>query len=298
VSVQRAVILVVLLGLLAAAWFYITSDSLGDVRVPQVPSADDPVEPSPKPPKPPTVVPAVPSSGPSRRDLLHEARRLCAQPPLDRFLVEQRALVEADAEDAVRGARLHVLAEALLERIYCLNSHIGMTPGEPLYRRVPEAVESDVAEGLSALRKARTLGVALGDGYRVEAGLLTSRITGTVSAMGLKSKIAKAFSAALEADGEEPRLHVALGCRKLFAPRLLGRDLDKAMEHLVYACYGLPRDERPRIFAALTAYLIGDRESALAWAEKGLELNENNAFAKAVVERLRAGEADPFGRDL
>ena len=106
------------------------------------------------------------------------------------------------------------------------------------------------------------------------------------------------YKRATELDGENPRLHVGLGCRKLFAPRFLGQDLDKAMEHFVYACFKLPQDERPRLFASMTAYLTGDPDAALSWAEKAAALNEHNAFAQAVLQRLKNNEFDPFGRDV
>jgi hypothetical protein len=305
VNLRRVVAILVLLGLAIGAWAWARHDELADVPVP-------PVQPQPEigpgPAVDPTPPPAPDAGAGSdtshdaalvaRRATLHAARRTCRLPPLDEFVLEQELLVRETEDPALKGRHLHVLAEACLERIYCRNAHRGMTPGEALYARVPPAVADDVEDGLQALADARALGVELGDGYRVEAGLRTSLITGKLSAMSMKSKVTAAFKRATELDGENPRLHVGLGCRKLFAPRYLGQDLDKAMEHFVYACFKLPQDERPRIFASMTAYLTGDSDGALSWAEKAAALNENSAFAKAVLQRLKNGERDPFGRDL
>lgn len=285
VRIRRIVIPCVLLGILAGAWHLLAHDELGDVAVPEADPAADPA----------AGLPDAPVQ--TRRDVLREVRRLCRRPPLDAFIAEQRRLVEAADTAEERGRRLHVLAEAHLERIYVRTARLGMRPGEPLFRRVPEPIERDIEAGLSALAEARALGVEEADGYRVEGSLLANRITGMGSAMDLKSAITDAYKRSLELDAENPRLHVALGCRKLFAPKLLGRDLDKALEHLTYACRRLPRDERPRIFAALAAYLDGDEAEALRWAREGLAVNNRNIFVIAVLERLLAGDADPFGRD-
>jgi len=191
-----------------------------------------------------------------------------------------------------------VLAEALLERIYQRTSRMGLRPGEPLYDAVPADTARDVRDGLAALAQARALGVETGDGYRVEAGLLTSRITGTLSALGLKREIARCYSRALALDPNDPRLHVALGCRKLFAPRFLGRDTEKALEHLVYACKQLPADERPRVFAGLAAWMLGDHAAARKWVEHAVAVNPRSDFAFAVLRRILAGESEPFARDI
>jgi len=309
VNVRRVVTVLILLGLGVGAWAYVTSDGLGDVPIPPVPPVEsDRPGPDTPPGGDPTRDPgSATDPGPAaaadermaaRRSVLHAARRLCRVEALDEFILEQGLLAQEAQDPAVKGRQLQVLAEAHLERIYARNSHRGMVPGEAQYARVPRAIEDDVQEGLAALARARGLGVDLGDGYRVEAGLRTSRITGKLSAMGMKSKVTAAYNRSVELDTENPRLHVGLGCRKLFAPRFLGQDLDKAMEHFVYACFKLPQDERPRLFAAMTAYLTGDREGAEQWAEKAATLNPNNAFAQAVFRRLQNGESDPFGRDL
>jgi hypothetical protein len=286
VSVKRILIVpLVLVGLLLGGWLYLAYDGLGDVPVPEVPPEGTP---------PPDHTGTGHPTWAAGHGALQEARRLCSLPPLDEFVVSRRAL----ADPVGRGEHLHVLAEALLERIYCRNSHRGMTPGEPMYSHLPAPIKADIEEGLAALGEARSLGVELGDGYRVEAGLKSSRITSRISALRAKGGMNKAYKRSLELDGKNPHLHVALGCTKLLAPSFLGQDVEKAMEHFVYACRELPDDERPRIFASMAAWLSDDRKAALDWADKAVQINPNNAFAQVVLQRLRAGEADPFGRDI
>ncbi len=283
---RRFLMVCALLGLGGAGWWYVAYDPLSDVDVPPVVPADPPSQP-PVAPRPPT-----------RRELLHEARRLCQLAPLDTFVQAQQQLVGEAPDDDARGDQLQVLAEALLERVYMRTSRLAMRPGEPQYSRVPREIERDIQAGLKALAQARALGVTEADGYRIEGSLLANRISGTFSAMNLKRDIINAYTQSLDLDGDNPRLHVALGCRKLFAPKMLGRDLDKALEHLEYACSRLPQDERPRLFAALAAYLKDDEAGALAWAEEALKVNNRSIFAIALVERLRAGEDNPVGRDV
>ncbi|MDJ0973750.1 MAG: hypothetical protein QNJ98_04765 [Planctomycetota bacterium] len=289
--IRTLLIIAAFLGLMAAGWNYVAHDELGDVTVPEVPDGplpEDPPSDGPSSEDPPA---------PTRRDVLAEVRRECRLGSLDAFIEAQRALVEQAETPADRGRHLHVLAEAYLERVYCRTARLGMRPGEPLFRRVPAPIEADIRAGLEALAEARAVGEPEADGYRVEGSLLANRITSMGTAMKLKRPITDAYKRSLELDAENPRLHVALGCRKLFAPKLLGRNLDKAMEHLTYAARGLPQDERPRIFAALVAYMQDDEGEALRWAQEALQVNNRNIFVIAVLERLLAGEADPFGRD-
>jgi hypothetical protein len=52
------------------------------------------------------------------------------------------------------------------------------------------------------------------------------------------------------------------------------------------------------VFAAMAAFELGDRDEALGLIERAVERNPNSAYAAEVARRLRAGEDDPFGRDV
>jgi hypothetical protein len=91
---------------------------------------------------------------------------------------------------------------------------------------------------------------------------------------------------------------VALGVRKLLAPRLLGHDPEAALRHFEFAARSANGDDRPRVFAAMACYLLQKRQQAIAWMEQAVARNPDNPFARAVLRRLRRGEDDAFARDV
>jgi tetratricopeptide (TPR) repeat protein len=223
------------------------------------------------------------------------ARRTCTEAELDRFIREQQALVQAEPDS---GAEARILAEALLERVQLRSMRRGMAPGAPLYDQLPAAIDSDLRLGLDLVGKARALGERCADLFRIEAALLSNRITGIGAAMQWNGRIQSALGEAAQLDQSLPTLHVALGLRKLLAPPLLGQDVDGALHHFEFAAEGMPGDERPRVFAGMAAFLLHKREQAIAWLQRAVATNPNNVFACAVLKRLEAGEPEPFARDV
>lgn len=238
---------------------------------------------------------AGPPSSDPRRGELTAARRTCDPATLDAFVAAQRERLEEQAESPTAH---RLLAEALLERVLLRGMHKGMVVGQPVFDRLPAASEEDIAEGLVLLERARELGDESSENYRLEAALLGNRITGWASALSLNGRVQAALGKALELDPRNAAVHVALGCRKLLAPALLGHDPEQALEHLRYAADAMPDDERPRIFAAMASWLAGRERDARDWARQAVEINPNNSFARALTRRLETGEEDPFGRDV
>jgi tetratricopeptide (TPR) repeat protein len=243
----------------------------------------------------PPVQPPAKAVGEPRRQALLDARHTCAPAELDKFIAEQQALVQKEPANATQA---RILAEALLERVQLRNMRRGMEPGAPLYDEVPAVVEADLQSGLELVNKARALGEQCADLFRIEASLLSNKITGIGSAMQWNGRIQKALGEAAKLDESLPSLHVALGLRKLLAPPLLGQDTEAALKHFEFAAEQLPADERPRVFAGMAAFLLKKREQAIAWLQRAVTANPNNVFACAVLKRLVAGEADPFARDV
>lgn len=230
-----------------------------------------------------------------RRAALLATRQACDLAAMDAFIAQQREALAADTADAA-AARL--LAEALLERVLLRNMLRGMSVGTPLHSELPAATAADLTEAERLIARARELGDRSVHLLRIEAGVLSNQIVGLGSALRLNSRIEAALRAAAELDPRDPALHVALGVRKLLAPRLLGHDPDGALEHFEYAAEAMPGDERPRVFAAMACWLQRKRERAIQWLEHAVAVNANNVFARAVLRRLQAGEAEPFARDV
>jgi tetratricopeptide (TPR) repeat protein len=243
----------------------------------------------------PAVVPDMDSHADARRAELLATRRSCSMSSLDAFVAEQRRCTQAGPRDK---AALHLLAEALLERVLLRTARRGMVVGEPLYAELPPATGADIDEGLQCITRARELGDVTSENYRIEAALLSNRITGLTAAVSLNGRIQGALAKAAQLDGSNPALHVALGLRKLLAPPLLGNAPDEALAHLEFAAKAMPYDERPQVFAAMAEYLERKRQKAIDWLQQAVARNPNNVFARVVLQRLRRGEDEPFARDV
>jgi tetratricopeptide (TPR) repeat protein len=223
------------------------------------------------------------------------ARRTGRMEDLDALVDRRRAGVRAQSDDPAAQIQF---ADALLERVLQRNQLRGMTIGQPIHTKLPAAISADLEEGLAAVAAARKAGLDTADSYRIEAGLLSNKITGLGSAMQFNSQVHAALTAAYRKEPNSPQLHMALGLRKLLAPKLLGHDAEKALEHLEFAANAMSDDERPSVFAAMAAFLTRRKQKAIEWLEKAVASNPNNAFARVVLSRLRRDEADPFGRDV
>ena len=192
----------------------------------------------------------------------------------------------------------HLLAESCLECALARAQLRGMAVGVPLHTKLSPALAADLERGMAAVGKARELGDDSGELFRIEAGLLSQRITGIASALQWNGRIQEALRSAAARSADNPHLHVALGLRKLLSPKLLGHDPAAALAHFEFAANALDDDERPAMFAAMANCLQQQREAAIAWLERAVARNPANAFARVVLARLRAGEDDPFGRDV
>lgn len=242
---------------------------------------------------PPNLTPVPPAArAPSA---LETARRTCSVPALDVVVDDLRQRCAVNASDA---RAWELLAEGILERVQLRSHRRGMAVGAPLWTDLPGEVAKDVDAGIEAVARARELGGDTTDLCRIEAGLLSQRITGLGTALQWNTRIQEALAKAAAQNRDDPRLHVALGLRKLLAPKLLGHDPEGALRHFEFAAGALVDDERPAVFAAMASYLQKKRQQAVGWLERAVERNSANVFARVVLQRLRRDEPDPFGRDV
>ena len=239
------------------------------------------------------VQPAPTVESPLRRALL-AARRECTVQALDPLVDRIRATTQQRPSEA---RAWHLLAEAHLARAQNRSHLRGLTVGKPVFSKLPPELAANLKAGLAAVAKARELGDDSGELCRIEAGLMSQHITGFASAIKWNTRIAKALEQAGRRTRDDPHLHTALGLRKLLAPRWLGHDPAAALEHFEFAANSSD-DERPAVFAAMANYVQNKRNPAMAWLERAVERNPDNAFARVCLRRLRRGEQDPFGRDV
>lgn len=240
---------------------------------------------------PAAVVPPVQAAAAA----LQTARRTCTLPAIDAIVLDLRATCASPTAD---GNTWHLLAEALLERVQLRSHRRGLTVGAPVYSELPGELAADIDAGLAAVARARELGHDAADLYRIEAGLMSQRITGLGTALQWNTRIKAALAKAAALAQDDPRLHVALGLQKLLAPKLLGHDPVAALQHFEFAAGSLVLDERPAVFAGMASYLQKKRQQAIEWLEKAVTRNPENVFARVVLRRLRRDEPDPFGRDV
>jgi len=243
----------------------------------------------------PTQTPVRDGPAADRFAALQAARRTCTKEALDRFVAQLREQVEKLPDDRESW---RLLAEGLLERALQRSHLRGMAVGTPLHTELPPETKADLDAGDAALARARELGDDSADSFRIEASLLSQRITGLLAAMQWNGRIEQSLKQAGERRQDDPQLHVALGLRNLLAPPLLGNDPGKALEHFEFAAKALADDERPAVFAAMASYLQKKRQQAIGWLDQAVQRNPHNTFARVVRNRLRAGEDDPFGRDV
>jgi len=272
-----AALLLCLLLLLATVWLKLQPGR--DFAVPKAPAADAAHAAAPDP----------------RREALDAARRQGDAAAFDALLAERRRQLEHPPGDATA---MRLYAEALLERVLLRGRQRGMDVGAVAYAQLPAAVAADLDAAQHWLRRARELGDDSADNWRLEAAVLGNRITGLAEALQWNGAIEADLAKAFAKDPDDPRLHVALGLRRLLAPRMLGHDPQKALEHFQFAAQALPGDERPRVFAAMAAWLLRKRQQAIQWLEQASAQNPANEYAAVVLQRLRRDEPMPFARDV
>ena len=239
--------------------------------------------------------PATPAAAGTLAAALHEARRSCDPARLDTALAAIEAACGREPENA---GHWHLLAKARLERALLRTHDKAMVVGAPVFPELPPEHAADLDAGLAAVRRARELGDETGDLHRIEAGLMAQHIVGLGSALHWNGKIQDALRASGQRAPDNPHLHVALGLRTLLAPKWLGHDAADALEHFTFAAKALADDERPAVFAAMACSLLRKRQQAIGWLEQAVATNPHNRFARVVLARLRAGEPEPFGRDV
>ena len=225
---------------------------------------------------------------------LRLARMQCSKSAIDVFI---DTIQEAISKSPKQKSLWHSLAESYLERALQRTHLRGMAPGKPTFTTLPSDFREDVKLGLEAAEKARAYGDESGELFRIEAALMSQYITGVTTALRWNSKISTALESASTRISNEPKLHVALGLRKLLAPTWFGHDPAKALEHFEIANKA-ENDERPAVFAAMASFLQKDKQKATHWLERATQINPHNKFAQVVLNRLRSNEAEPFGRDV
>ncbi len=222
-------------------------------------------------------------------------RKSCDTIRLNSFLADQ--IVRCQQQPANKD-ELRILAQTYVERVALRTIGKGMSIGEPMFETIPENIERDLDQGLAAIAKLHELGCTHSETFRIEATLLSNKITGLRSVWQHSSRIQNALDQAYEKDPSNPRVLIALGLRKLLAPKFFGHDANAGRTLLLKAADALELDERPLVYAALAEHSLGKLAACQELLETAVEHNPNNPFAVAVLERVVAGDPSPFANDI
>lgn len=242
----------------------------------------------------PASAPKSASAAPALRAALTQARRSGSGEAISAALTQ--ALDQTSRAPGDSGAWV-VLAEGHLERVLHRVSLRGLRVGTPFFEELPPEVQHDLDAGMRAVAAARERGADSATLFRIESLLLSMRVTSVFTALRYHGAITRALAAASERDEDAADVQQALGLRKLLSPKLFGHEPEAALRHLEEAARN-GSDERSCVYAAMACHLLGQSAEALAWLERAVDTNRANVFALAALARLRAGEDDPFGRDV
>jgi tetratricopeptide (TPR) repeat protein len=226
---------------------------------------------------------------------LAELRRQADGPGLDAFVAActQRAAARPEDPEVWR-----MLAEAHLERLLWRDRNRGMSRGEPTHASLPDAHRADLDAGLAAADRAIALDDPSGDAWRIRGALLSLSVTGLGSLMKVRGDVQKAYAEAARRQPGNPRLAYLRAAEKLFTPGWLGGDPAAAASRLEEVAAALPTDERPLVALAYARHLQGERAACLDALDEALERAPANRYAAEVARRIRAGETEPFARDV
>ena len=145
----------------------------------------------------------------------------------------------------------------------------------------------------SAIESARRL-VALNDksaeAHALLADLYGAKIGsgGALAAMRYGSKADGENQRAFQLDANNPRAHQVAGRKALYAPRMFGGDIDKAIESFRKAATLDPRSDEAFVWLAIAYRKKGNETSAKSAIAEALRLNPRSVFAK----RIQAGATD------
>jgi tetratricopeptide (TPR) repeat protein len=122
------------------------------------------------------------------------------------------------------------------------------------------------------------------DGHALLADLYGTKIGlgGAFTGMRYGPKANEETHRAFELDANNPLAYAAIGRKFLYAPKMFGGDVDKAIESFHKATEFDPSSDEAFVWLAIAYRKKGDAASALAAVAKALQLNGRSVFAKRI----------------
>jgi tetratricopeptide (TPR) repeat protein len=128
------------------------------------------------------------------------------------------------------------------------------------------------------------------DAHALLADLYGSKISfgGAFAGMKYGPKANDETRRAFQLDANNPRAYAVIGRKYLYAPKIFGGDLDKAIESFRKATEVDPRGDEAFVWLAIAYRKKGDTMRAQAAIKEAAQLNGRSAFAK----RIESGAAE------
>lgn len=143
-----------------------------------------------------------------------------------------------------------------------------------------------IASGIAVIERALTMEDNVSEFHRVRGELYALRIRSVGAGLRHGSTVTSALDRARVLDPENPYVHLALGKRYLFAPRLLGRNDDTALAFFEHARDLAPSLGEAWFYLAACHEQRSQLEAALSCVERCLELQPGRRMAEILRDSL------------
>jgi tetratricopeptide (TPR) repeat protein len=147
--------------------------------------------------------------------------------------------------------------------------------------------EHSLEEAISSAQRALSINDKSAEFHSLLSDLYGRKIGfgGMFAGMRYGPKVDSESKRALALDSANPRAYASLGRRYLFAPKMFGGDVNKAVENFLKATQLDPKFDENFVWLAIAYRKKGDKENADKALQEALRLNPRSVFAKNTPEQ-------------
>jgi tetratricopeptide (TPR) repeat protein len=152
-----------------------------------------------------------------------------------------------------------------------------------------KASERCLDSAIESTRRSIVLDDGLADAHALLADLYGNKIGygGMLAGMRYGPKAEAETKRALQLDRNNPRAYAVLGRRQLYAPKIFGGDIDKAIESFRKSTLVDPNYDEGFVWLAVAYSKKGDSTNARLALDEALRLNGRSAFAKETQSNMK-----------
>lgn len=156
-------------------------------------------------------------------------------------------------------------------------------------QRDKAAVQQAIDSGIENIRTSIDLNPSFADAHAVLSELYGKKIAygGLFTGMRIGPKAEAEIQKALDSDANDPRIYIVMGRRQLYAPRMFGGDIHKAIESFRKATTVDPRCDEGFVWLAIAYSKQGDSSAGKAAIDEALRLNNRNVIAREIRSAMR-----------